>query len=137
MQFFSLCKFDVAQTFSRNRVAVIVEKTASELFARSHNSRLLQLGVLLYQLLQTEARELYRNLGLFTFSFALIDQAFAIFGMAHLLSRTESSIASGLLQRHLGNVEFLAARGKELGNVINRVVTPSRVRCRSRRFTLL
>src|SRR5579864_1123257 len=36
--------------------------------------RLLQLGILLHQLFQAKSRELYSNLGLFTFSFALIDR---------------------------------------------------------------
>src|SRR5678815_3563110 len=42
-----------------------------------------QLGILLHQLLQTEARELYRNLGIFTFSFALVHRAFAIFAVSY------------------------------------------------------
>src|SRR5437899_6430787 len=81
--------------------------------------RFLQLRILLHQLLQSEARELYRNLGLLAFSFALIDRSFAIFWMPHFLPGTKSSPAFWLLNRQLGNGELLPARGKELGNVID------------------
>src|SRR5437870_3788876 len=78
-----------------------------------------QLRVLFYQLLQPEARELYRNLGFFSLTFALIDQSFAILRVAHFLSRTEPSVPSGLLNWQFGNFEFPAPRGEELGDVIN------------------
>src|SRR5437660_9528596 len=78
-----------------------------------------QLRVLFYQLLQPEARELYRNLGLCTLTLPLIDQSFAILRVAHFLARTEPSAPTGLLNRHFVNFEFPAPRGEELGNVIN------------------
>src|SRR5205807_4493179 len=84
--------------------------------------RLLQLRVLLHQLLQTEARELYRNLGIFPISLALVDGSFAIFGMPDLLSGAESAPAAGLLDRHLRQAELLPPRREEFGNVVDRVV---------------
>src|SRR5437667_1678756 len=81
--------------------------------------RFLQLRILFHQLLQAEARELYRNLGLFAFSFALIDCSFAIFWMPHFLPGTKSSPTFRLLNRQLGNGELPPARGKELRNVID------------------
>src|SRR5271166_3657440 len=84
-----------------------------------------QLGILLDQLLQTEARELYRNLGLFTFSFSMINRAFAIFGMAHLLPWLETLLAPGLLHQRFRDAEFLSPRGEKLGNVVDRIVTAS------------
>ena len=72
----------------------------------------LQLGVLLHQLLQAEARKLYRNLGFFAFSFALIDGAFAIFRMADLLAGAESALAGGLFDGSFGTVNFLPRLAK-------------------------
>src|SRR5208282_2545459 len=89
-------------------------------------SSALQLRILLYQLLQAEARELYRNLGFFAFSFSLVDRALAIFRMAHLLPGAESALASRLFDRRLGNAEFLSPRGKELGDVLDGVIGHSR-----------
>ena len=54
--------------------AAIATRVAARDWPRAAALCLLQLGVLFYQLLQTEARELYRNLGIFTLSFALVDQ---------------------------------------------------------------
>src|SRR5277367_4485681 len=87
-----------------------------------------QLGILLHQLLQTEARELYRNLGLFTVSFSLVDRPFAIFGMPHLLSGPESFLAFGLFDQRFQDVEFLSPRGKKLGNVVDGIVAASGIR---------
>src|SRR5581483_173835 len=84
--------------------------------------RSFQLRVLLHQLLQTETRELYRNLGIFPISFALIDRAFAIFWVANLLAGPEAFLAGGRLNRNLGQRELLPPRGKKLGNVVDRVV---------------
>src|SRR5579872_3865670 len=86
-----------------------------------------QLSVLLHQLLQTEARKLYRNLGLFTVSFAMIDGAFAIFGMLHLLPGPKSLFAFGFIERQLRYGKFLPARCEKLRDVVNRIVTASRV----------
>src|ERR1039458_10073727 len=90
--------------------------------------RLLQLRVPLHQLLQTEARKLYRNLGVFPISFALIDGPFPIFRVLDLLSGMESPPAFGLLGRHFRNLELLAPRSKELGNVVDGVVALKRTR---------
>ena len=92
--------------------------------AGSEHHHPFQLRVLLYQLLQSEARELYRNLGIFTFSFALIDRAFAIFGMADFLPGAESFLALWLFYGHFGKAELLSPRGEELGNVVDGVVGP-------------
>src|ERR1700733_3500557 len=81
-----------------------------------------QLGILLHQLLQAEARKLYRNLGFFAFSFSLVDGSFAIFGMADLLAGTESAFAGGFCWRCFGDGELLAAAGKEFGDVLDGVV---------------
>src|SRR6516164_8047947 len=89
----------------------------------------LQLGVLLNQLLQAEAWKLYRNLGFFAFSLALIDSSLAVFRMPDSLSGTESALASRLLNgRGLRHGELLAAAGEELGNVVDRVVGARRRR---------
>src|SRR5258706_15966590 len=79
---------------------------------RSGGLRPFQLGVLLHQLLQTEARELYRNLGIFPISFALIDRSFAIFRVLDLLSGTKSALAGRLFDRQFRDVKFLSARGE-------------------------
>src|SRR4029077_6582114 len=90
----------------------------------------LQLRILLHQLLQTDARELYRNLGIFTFSFALADGAFTIFRMGNFFSRAEAPSAFGLFDRQFGDAELLASRGEKVGNVLNRVVGLAGVRRR-------
>src|SRR5882757_2554295 len=100
--------------------------------ARCKSLRAFQLRVLLHQLLQTEARELYRNLCIFPISFALIDRPFAVFRMLDLLSGTKSALARGLFHRQLRDMELLAAGGKKLGNVVDGVV----VSYRRRRFCL-
>src|SRR5262249_48022663 len=82
-------------------------------------SRFLQLGVLLHQLLQTKSRELYRNLGLFPISFALVDGSLAVFGMANLLARPKALLAGRRLNRHLGQGKFLSPRGEELGDILD------------------
>src|SRR5438093_8030954 len=68
---------------------------------------LLQLSVLFYQLLQAEARELYRNLGIFTVSFTLIDGPFAILWVTYFLSRPETFSPFGFFHRHFGKTELL------------------------------
>src|ERR1700693_4523044 len=90
------------------------------------HSRFLQLRVLLHQLLQTEARELYRNLRVFPIPLALIDRPFAVFRVLDLLSRTKSALAGRLFDRQLWELEFLPTRGKELGDVVDRIVAPHR-----------
>src|SRR5580704_12712477 len=85
-------------------------------------SSALQLGILLHQLLQAEARKLYRNLGFFAFTFALVDGSFAVFGMADLLSGAESALAGGLFDLRFGDAELLAAAGEELGDILDGVV---------------
>src|SRR5215469_2111978 len=98
--------------------------------ANSRNLKLLlrplQLRVLLHQLLQTEARELYRDLGLFPISFPLIDSTLAVFGVAYFLAGPESLLAFRLFDREFGQVELLAPRGEELGDVVDGVVSLGR-----------
>jgi len=61
----------------------------------------LELGIFFNQLLQTEPRELYRNLGMVTLSFSSVHRAFSVFRVLHLLPRTEPRCARGLLDRQL------------------------------------
>src|SRR6267143_2816259 len=97
-----------------------------EQFARLSNypivSSPLQLGILLHQLLQPEARKLYRNLGFFALSFALVDGSISVFGMADFLAGTKAALASGLFHRRFRDSELFATRGEELGDVLDRVV---------------
>src|SRR5262252_8004604 len=88
--------------------------------------RPLQLGVLFHQLLQTETRELYRNLRLFPISFPLIDSTLAVFGVADFLAGEESFLAFRLFDREFGQIELLAPRGEELGDVVDGVVSLGR-----------
>src|SRR5256885_12913865 len=67
---------------------------------------LFQLRVLLYQLLQAEARELYRNLGIFTVSFTLVDGPFAILWVTYLLPRSETFFTFGFFHWHFGETEL-------------------------------
>src|SRR5260370_32329495 len=78
----------------------------------------LQLGILLHQLLQAEARQLYRNLGFFALSFALVDGSFSVFGMADFLASTKAALASGLGYRRFEDRELFAPRGEELVDVL-------------------
>src|SRR5436305_5026642 len=86
-------------------------------------SGFLQLGILLHQLLQAEAWKLYRNLGFFAFSLALVDRSFAVFRMTYSLPRTESALTGRRFhRRRFRDAELLAAAGEELGNVLDGVV---------------
>src|SRR5262249_4266865 len=78
--------------------------------------------VLFHQLFQSESWKLYRNLGVFSLAFALIDNSFAILGMFHALARTKRSSAGTLLHRDFRPRELLSARSKELGDIVDRVV---------------
>src|SRR5260370_37133841 len=78
----------------------------------------LKLGILLHQFLQAEAWKLYSNLGFFAFSFALIDRAFPVFGVADLLSGAETALAGRLFYWRFGDGELLAAAGEKLGDVL-------------------
>src|SRR5215469_14564510 len=91
-----------------------------------------QLRVLLHQLLQAEPRKLYRNLGFFTLSFPPVDGALAVFRMADLLTGAKAAPARGRLHWNLRHAEFLAARGEELGDVLDRVISSTRVSARLR-----
>src|SRR5260370_9985472 len=82
----------------------------------------LQLGILLHQLLQAEARKLYRNLGFFALSFALVDGSFSVFGMADFLAGTKAALARGLFYRGFRDRALFATRSEELGDVLDRVV---------------
>src|SRR5579864_8504421 len=87
-----------------------------------------QLGVLLHQLLQAEARELYRNLRFFAFSLALVNRTLAILGMPNPLSGAKSALTRGLFDRRFRDGKLLAAAGEELRDVLNRVVQAARGR---------
>src|SRR5260370_30875997 len=96
---------------------------SSTLKGRSHrDSCSFQLRVLLHQLFQTEARELYRNLGAFPVAFALIDHAFTVLGMPHPLAGAESGLAGaprlrlGCYSRHRA---LLAPRSEAFRDVLN------------------
>ena len=65
---------------------------------------------------------MYRNLRVFAFSFALEDHAFAVFWVTDFLAGTKSFFAFGLFYLDFGDAEFLAARGEELGDVVDGVV---------------
>src|SRR5215472_17250958 len=93
---------------------------------RTKSSGSLQLGIFLHQLLQPKAWKLYRNLGFFAFSLALIYRAFTILRMPDSLSRAESALARGLSDRSFGQREFLTAAGEKFGNVLDRVVSLGR-----------
>jgi len=69
---------------------------------------------------------LYRNLGFFALSLALVDGSFAVFRMADALSGLEPALARGLLDDRFRGAEFLAAAGEELGNVLDGVVGAGR-----------
>src|SRR5581483_10265002 len=83
---------------------------------------LLQLGVLLHQCFQAEAWKLYSNLGVFAFSFAAKHRSLAEFGVANFLTGPESALPGRLRNGHSGPGKLLAARGEELGDVVDRVV---------------
>src|SRR5579863_4341593 len=89
---------------------------------------LLQLGILLYQLFQAESWKLYRNLGVFPIAFAPVDRAFTIFGVSDALARLESSPSSCCGHLYLRPAKLLATRGKELGNVVDGVISRPGVR---------
>src|SRR3974390_707374 len=71
--------------------------------------------------------KLYRKLGVFSVSLALIDHSFAVLGMPHALSGTESRLAMRLGRRSLRQGKLLAARSKKLGDIVDRVVRRSTV----------
>src|SRR5258706_10894988 len=82
----------------------------------------LQLGEFFDELLQSELGELYRNLRVVPFAFALVDGAYAVFGMADALARTEAALAARLGGGNFRHGEFFPARGEELGDVVDGVV---------------
>src|SRR5690242_8489509 len=85
-------------------------------------SRSLQMRVLFYQLFQSESWKLYRNLGVFSLTFAPVDHSLAIFRVFHALAGTKRAAARGLFHRKLRPVELLASRSKEFGNVVYGIV---------------
>src|SRR5438309_10828449 len=85
-------------------------------------SRALQVRVFFYQFFQSESWKLYRNLGVFSFTFAPIHHSLAIFRVFHALSGTKRAAARRLLHRNLRPIKLLAARSKEVGNVVNGIV---------------
>src|ERR1700681_4372968 len=89
---------------------------------------LFQLGIALDKLLQTEARELYRKLGIFPISFALIHRSFPVFRVLDLLTGAESAPACGSFRLQFRNGKLLPARGEEFCNIVDRVVVSQRRR---------
>src|SRR5512140_1340346 len=87
----------------------------------------LQVRVLLDQLFQSESWKLYRNLGVFSFTFTPVHHSLAIFRVFHTLSGTKRAAARRLFDRNLRPVELLAPRRKEVGNVVNRIVLGTRI----------
>src|SRR5260370_34884110 len=88
----------------------------------------LQLGILLHQLLQAEARKLYRNLGFFALSFALVHGSFSLFGMAAFLAGTKAALARGLFYRGFPDRELFATRSEQMCDVLTSVVRICRAR---------
>src|SRR3954447_14228262 len=84
--------------------------------------RFFQLRVLLHQLFDTVTRELNADFSILTFAFALEHRSLAVFRMAHPHAWLEADATAGRLNVHLRTGELLAARGEELGDVVDRVV---------------
>src|SRR5215467_13561956 len=78
--------------------------------------------VLFHQLFQPESWKLYRNLGVFSFTFAPVDHPLTVLRVFHALAGTKRVPARGLLYRQLRPVELFAARSEELGDVVDGVV---------------
>src|SRR5215831_2570539 len=100
----------------------MVNRELTQSLNDSISSGSLQLGILLHQLLQSEAWKLYRNLGFFAFSFTLVHRALAIFGMSNSLPRTESALARRPFDWRPRQSEFLASTGEKLRDIFDRVV---------------
>src|SRR5438067_7980117 len=98
---------------------------------------LFQLRVFFHQLLQAEARKLYRKLGLLALALAPEHRTLAILGMAHPLPGPESFLTCRLGKIDFRPSEFLSSRSKKFRDVFNGVVgrkaLPSRLRAAARR----
>ena len=70
-------------------------------------SGFLQLRVLLHQLFQAESWELYRELGLFALTLALIDRPLTVFRMLNFLPREAKNSAILSMELYLGAATFL------------------------------
>src|SRR5438270_4092068 len=68
----------------------------------------LQVRVFFHQLFQSESWKLYRNLGVFSFTFTPVHHSLAIFGVFHALSGTKRRATCRLLHRNLRPVELFA-----------------------------
>src|SRR5438045_9628848 len=79
----SLISFDllVLSVSSMLSVVSFFFFSVCSVFSGKDVSRLLQLRVFLHQLLQSESRELYRNLDVFSFAFTLVHCSFHILRM--------------------------------------------------------
>src|SRR6476469_6009695 len=78
--------------------------------------------VLFNQLFQSESWKLYRNLGVFSFTFTPVHHSLAIFRVFHALAGSKRATARRLLYRNLRPVELLAPRSKKVRNVVNGIV---------------
>ena len=76
------------------------------MLACSHS---LELRELFHQLLQSELRELYRKLGFFSLTLALVDRALAILWMTNALAWAKSTFAARLRDLNLGTRKLLSA----------------------------
>src|SRR5204862_2060915 len=83
---------------------------------------LFQLRVFFHQLLQAEARKLYRKLGLLPLALAPEHRALAILGMANPLPRPEAFLACGFGNVDFRPSEFLSSRSEKFRDVFNGVV---------------
>jgi hypothetical protein len=65
---------------------------------------------------------LYRKLGFVSVALALEYRSLAILRMSYALAGAESGLPSRRWHRNLRTGKLLAARGEEVGDVVNRVV---------------
>src|SRR5262252_418341 len=101
----------------------MVNRELTQSLNDSISSGSLQLRILLHQLLQAEAWKLYRNLGFFAFSLALVHRSFAVLRMPHPLSRTKSALPRRLFhRRRFRHRKLLPPAREEFRNVLDRVI---------------
>src|SRR5438552_3984948 len=83
---------------------------------------LFQLRVFFHQLLQAEARKLYRKLSLLALALAPEHRTLAIRGMANPLARPEALLTCRLGKIDFRPSEFLSSRSEEFRDVFDGVV---------------
>lgn len=80
----------------------------------------LQLGELLHKLFNAEPRKLYRNLCIFSVTFAFENDSLTIFRVSNALAATKTGFARRLGNGNLGPRELLTAGCKKLCEVVDR-----------------